>query len=89
MIHGIPALPKDTILLKVDPPGTAFCGWSFLKRMSNTVSPMPITRFFMIQEFGAKVLLFSDVNKFFCIFYQNICIFKKKVVILQAERKIM
>ena len=39
----IPALPKEMMALKADPPGTAFTGLLSLKIISKTVSPIPMT----------------------------------------------
>ena len=42
-VASTPERPSDITPLNTEPPGTAPMGWSFLKIMSSTVSPIPTT----------------------------------------------
>ena len=49
--------PNDINPLKTEPPGTAFCGWSFLKMISRMVSPIPKTFLMTIYWFVIRSCL--------------------------------
>ena len=60
-----PQRPNEMMALKVDPPGYAPMGWSFLNMMSRTVSPIPITlriyKSIMVQF--ANFYIFGQITK--------------------------
>lgn len=62
---GTPALPKEMIQLKEEPPGTAAIGWLFLNSMSSMVSPVQITlRIFSVFGFIlSKINIYLDIKQ--------------------------
>lgn len=59
---GTPQRPSEIMALNVDPPGTAAVGWSFLKMISRTVSPIPIT--FRIVVLNCQQMIHSPSHSF-------------------------
>ena len=57
-----PALPRDIIALKAEPPGTASMGLPSLNMMSRTVSPIPITFRMSVVIYVIAKLVQTDEN---------------------------
>ena len=58
-----PERPNEIIPLKTEPPGTAPTGWSFLKMMSRTVSPIPITFLIVFVFCAAKIIKKQQITQ--------------------------
>ena len=67
----MPQRPSEMRLLNTDPPGTALTGWSFLKMMSRTVSPIPMTLRFMLTEIFCKIKKKNLKSMLFLLFFPN------------------